>query len=64
VPDEWQNVVEKAHSFIRDVGEHEVTCTIFDLDEDGKHIQCSCGLEETLRELNNLLKTQHTNKGE
>lgn len=55
VPEEWRDMVGKTHRFIRDVGEHAATCDIYDLDEDGKHIQCSCGMEEVLRGLSNLL---------
>lgn len=55
VPEVWRDMVGKAHRFMLEVGEHGVTCTIFDLDEDGKHIQCSCGLDETLRGLSALL---------
>ncbi|WP_225547268.1 hypothetical protein [Chromobacterium violaceum] len=55
VPEGWRDMVSKAHRFIRDVGEHAVTCAIYDLDEDGKHIQCTCGMDETLRGLKALL---------
>lgn len=57
VPDGWRDAVGKAYHFMQDIGEHGVTCAIYDLDEDGKHIQCSCGMDETLRSLNALLAT-------
>lgn len=54
-PDGWRDVIGKVYRFMQDTGEHGVTCAIYDLDEDGKHIQCSCGMDETLRSLNALL---------
>ncbi|QOD84147.1 hypothetical protein IEZ30_06645 [Chromobacterium haemolyticum] len=57
VPEGWRDAAGKAYHFMQDIGEHGVTCAIYDLDEDGKHIQCSCGMDETLRSLNALLAT-------
>lgn len=42
-----RDAVQRALNFLVENGQHDQHCEIFDLDEEGRHRNCSCGLEET-----------------
>lgn len=47
-------------SFLQATGEHDQLCDVFDLDDDGRHKECTCGLSLVYSKLRGLLSQEAT----
>ena len=51
----WRDAATSALRFIEANAEHDQRCDVFDLDENGRHKGCNCGLEDAVQKLQAML---------
>lgn len=53
-----QAAMQQALNLLLATGEHDQLCGVFDLDDEGRHCACTCGLEKTTAALRQALEQQ------
>ena len=57
-----REAAKQAMEWIMATGEHDQLCGVLDLDDEGRHKSCTCGLEKTLATLRAALADAHENE--
>lgn len=55
VPDDWRDAATSALRFIEANAGHDQLCEVFDMDDDGRHKACTCGMEDAVKKLRAML---------
>lgn len=55
VQSEWRDAAATALRFIEGNAGHDQLCGVFDLDDEGRHKDCTCGMEDSAKKLHAML---------